>query len=98
MNVVLEDTVQFAVRTLDEDDRKRMHAWFDHLKHWETDPGIRRLAQKLDVKGYGDVYALHTKPDMVIFFRLEEQVITILDLAREATIRMVQQGAERAGS
>jgi mRNA-degrading endonuclease RelE of RelBE toxin-antitoxin system len=84
MNVIQTPPVEIALRTLGEEDRRRVSAWFGHLRNWEKDAFVREHSQKLH--STGDVYVLKTSDDFRIFFRLEQDRIVILDIATKATI------------
>ncbi len=84
MNVVQTPPVEIAIRTLGEDDRRTVWAWFEHLRNWENDPFTRQHSQKLP--SADNVYVLKTTNDFRIFFRLEKDRIVILDIATKATI------------
>jgi mRNA-degrading endonuclease RelE of RelBE toxin-antitoxin system len=84
MNVTLTPPVEIALRTLGEEDRQQVGAWFDHLKNWKTDPVVRTNAQKL--ASSDNVYVLKTSGEFRIFFRLEKDPIIILDIATKETI------------
>ncbi|HMC90699.1 MAG TPA: hypothetical protein VKI17_14175 [Gemmataceae bacterium] len=85
MNVVQTPPVEIAIRTLGEEDRRRVWAWFDHLGNWENDPFVRNHSEKLP--SVADVYVLKTSSDDIrIFFKLEPDRIKILDIATKATI------------
>lgn len=76
--------VDIALRTLDVDGVQRVRAWFDHLRHWDDDDSIRRRARLLEeVPG---VYLLKASSDIRIFFTIEGDTITILDVAKKAAI------------
>jgi hypothetical protein len=94
MNVILTPPVEIALRTLGEEDRLRLTAWFDHLKNWEKDDYVRRRSQKLNPDEA--VYVLKTNTDLRIFFRLGPDGIEVLDVARKDTILQFGDGA-RAG-
>jgi hypothetical protein len=83
MKVIQTPPVEIALRTLGDDERRQMSAWFGHLGDWERDAFVREHAHKLNGE---DVYVLKAG-EMWIFFRLEKDRITILDLATDATIR-----------
>jgi hypothetical protein len=76
--------VDIALRTLGDEDRRRVEAWFDHLKNWENDPFVRAHSQELP--SADDVYVLKAGGEIRIFFRLETGRIVILDIATKATI------------
>lgn len=84
MKIIQTQPVEIALRTLGDEDRRQLDAWFDHLKNWKKDPTIRRLSKKLP--SADNVYALETSSDFWIFFRLEQDEIVLLDIASKATI------------
>jgi hypothetical protein len=83
MNVLTKRPVEIALRTLKDDERQTIHAWFDQLKNWDNDPHVRGISRQLP---YKDVFVLTTSDGMRIFFNKGENTITILDLATKATI------------
>jgi len=89
MNVVQTPPVETALRTMGEDDRRKIQVWFDYLRNWEKDGYIRQHSKKLD--SYDDVYVLKTSDQFNIFFRLEPERIVLLDIASEATLRLFSQ-------
>jgi hypothetical protein len=84
MNVNVAEPAQIVLRNLSDDHRRRVWAWIDNLKRWGTDSLVRQHAKKLD--GDGNVYMLLAGPDNRIFFELGENSITVLDVAKKATI------------
>jgi mRNA-degrading endonuclease RelE of RelBE toxin-antitoxin system len=82
--VVITPPVEIALRSLDSENRRRIHAWFDHLKNWDGDQFVRSRSHKLE--GLPDVYVLRTSTDLRIFFRIDGDTITILDVAKRSTI------------
>jgi hypothetical protein len=84
MKVIQTTPVEIALRTLGDDERRKVGAWFDHLRNWETDSFIRQQSRKLDSED--NVYILKTTGDLWIFFRLEADQIVLLDLATTATL------------
>ncbi len=84
MNVTVAEPAQIALRNLSDDDRRRVWAWIDNLKRWESDPFVQQHAKKLDA---GDnTYMLLTSTEFRLFFSLEKDAITVLDVAKKATI------------
>lgn len=81
MKVIKPEYVDTALRTLDEDERRKVLSWFDHLGNWENDEHLRRMAKAMS---YQDTYFLNTSDDMRIFFTLDaaKGEIVILDLAK----------------
>jgi hypothetical protein len=94
MHVTLSDAAEFALRTLDEDDRRRVTSWSDHLKNWENDEMLRSQARRL--REEEDVYYLQTGTDLGIFFTLNGDQILIRDLARTETLQLFRRTAEHA--
>ncbi len=84
MNVNIGESAQIVLRNLSDDERRRVGAWIDNLRKWESDPFIQQHSKKLDLGG--NVYMLLTSTDLRIFFSLDEDSITVLDVARRATI------------
>ena len=83
MNVTVTPPVEMALRTLGDEDRQRVRAWFDKLRNWRHDSDIREKSQKL---GSDSVHVLKAGNDIRIFFRPEQTQIVILDLATKSTI------------
>ncbi len=80
MKVVETPPVEIAIRTLSDEDRRRVWAWFDHLKNWENDPFVREHSQRL--ASATDVYLLKTSNDIRIVFELNDDRIEILELPK----------------
>ena len=82
--VVLAPDVEIAMRTLDPDGVRRVHAWFTYLERWDTDEVVRKNSQQLrDIPG---VYVMRTTTDIRIFFRIDGDTVTVLDVAKKAAI------------
>lgn len=81
MNIIKTRAINAALRTLDDDERRKMLSWFDYLGNWENDEHIRKMVKPTVDR---DTYALNTHDDMRIFFRLNEAAkeIEIVGLAR----------------
>lgn len=82
--VVISPPVEIALRTLDDDGRRRVHALFDTLKNWDHDESVRKNSR--DLEHSEGVKVLKTTTDIRIFFRVEGERITILDIAKKAAI------------
>ena len=76
--------VDIALRTMNADEVQRVHAWFDHLRNWDADAYVRNHSHKLS--GLQDTYLLKTNTDLRIFFRIDGDTITILDVAKKSAI------------
>jgi hypothetical protein len=85
MNVKFSDAAEIQLLTADDRGRRSIMAWIDNLKRWETDPYVREHSHKLN--GDDNVYLLVTDSDLRIFFSLEKDEITVLDLAKESWFR-----------
>jgi len=84
MNVTVTPPVEMALRTLGDEDRQTVPAWFDKLRKWRHDSGIREKSQKL---GSDTVHVLKAGNNIRIFFHPEQSQIVILDLATKSTIQ-----------
>jgi mRNA-degrading endonuclease RelE of RelBE toxin-antitoxin system len=82
--IVTTPPVDIALRTLDADGVRKVHAWFDHLRNWEDDEFVRAHSHTLE--GVSGVYVLKTGTDIRIFFRIDGNTVTILDIAKKAAI------------
>jgi hypothetical protein len=82
--VVTTPAVESALRTLDAAGRRSVHAWFDHLGNWDQDEFVRTHSHSLE--GVAGAFVLKTNSDIRIFFRIDGDTITILDLAKKSAI------------
>ena len=90
MNVILSHAAEIALRTLGDEDRRKVHAWVDHLKGWDQDSFVQSKAQKLNLPQADNVYVLRTSTDLHIFFILEEDRIEVIDIARGDSLERVR--------
>ena len=82
--VVTTPPVEVALRMLDANGRRKVHAWFTHLANWDGDAFIRSHSHSLDsVPG---VYVLKTSTDLRVFFRIDGETVTILDVGSKQSI------------
>jgi mRNA-degrading endonuclease RelE of RelBE toxin-antitoxin system len=82
--VVITPPVLVALRTLDEENRRKVHAWFDHLANWDGDEFVRSRSHGLESSP--NVYVLKTSTDLRIFFTIANNTITIIDIAKKHSI------------
>jgi hypothetical protein len=82
--IVLDPSVEIALRTLDPDGVRRMHAWFSYLERWDTDEVVRKNSEQLS--GMPRTYMMRTTTDIRIFFRVDGDTVTVRDVAKEAAI------------
>jgi hypothetical protein len=82
--VVLAPAVEIAMRTLDPDGVRRVRDWFSYLERWDTDEAVRRNSEPLQqIPG---VYVMRTTTDFRIFFQVDGDTVTVLDIAKKAAI------------
>jgi mRNA-degrading endonuclease RelE of RelBE toxin-antitoxin system len=88
MNVSKHRSVDAAIRTLSEEERRKVSAWLDHLENWENDEQVRKMSKRTI---YQDVYVLNTSDDIRIFFKLDLQnnEISIIDIAKPSRFENV---------
>ncbi len=82
--VVTAPEVDLKLRTLGPDEVQRIRAWFDHLANWDGDPFVRENSHAL--AGVPGVRVFRTSTDIRIFFTMEGDTITVLDVARKQAI------------
>ncbi len=96
MNVTITDPVQISLHSMNDETRRRVTAWFEYLKNWETDDFLRKNSRKLPRQG--NVYLLDTFTEFLIFFSVEDKEISILDVARRETLEMFREAMARQSS
>ena len=84
MHVNVAESAQIVLRNMGEEDRRKVWAWIDLLRKWDTDPYAQRHSRRLDPRD--NAYMLLTNTDLRIFFTLDKDSITVLDVARKGTI------------
>jgi hypothetical protein len=82
--LVLDPAVEIAMRTLDPDGVRRVQAWFTYLERWDTDEVVRKNSVPLEE--LPGVYVMRTTTDIRIFFRIDGDTVTVLDVAKKAAI------------
>src|SRR5438046_1370494 len=70
--------VELSMGSLDPDGVRRVLAWFDYLKRWDEDEVVRK--NSLPLPGHEGVYVLRKTTDIRIFFRIDGDTITVLDI------------------
>jgi hypothetical protein len=82
--IVLGPAVEIAMRMLDPDGARRVQAWFSYLERWDTDEAVRRNSEQLpEMPG---VYVMRTTTDIRIFFRIDGDTVTVLDVAKKSAL------------
>jgi mRNA-degrading endonuclease RelE of RelBE toxin-antitoxin system len=84
--VVRTPSVEVALRTLDNENRRKVHAWFDHLANWDNDEFVRKRSHSLD--SLPGVYVLKTSSDLRIFFTIQANTLTVVDIATKQSIEL----------
>jgi mRNA-degrading endonuclease RelE of RelBE toxin-antitoxin system len=82
--IVITPAVKVALRTLDDDTRRRVDSWLTRLANWDGDEFVRRHSQSLDSPP--GVFVLKTSTDLRIFFTIQGNTVTILDIGKEQSI------------
>jgi hypothetical protein len=82
--VVISPSVEIAMRPLDANGARQLNALFDNLRRWDEDEALRRNSILLD--SIPGVYVLRTTTDIRIFFRIDGDTITLLDVAKTPAI------------
>jgi len=82
--VVYAPAVELSMRYLDPDGVRRVHGWFDYLARWDEDEVVRKNSFALP--DHDGVYVLRTTTDIRIFFRIDGDTITVLDVAKQSAI------------
>ena len=76
--------MEIVLRNSRETERQKVLWWIDALEKWGTDPYIMENSKKLN--DYDNTYMLITTSDLRLFFSVEKDEITVMDVARKATI------------
>ena len=84
MKVILTAPVEIALQTLGPHDRDLALSWIRRLEDWHTDAALRARSYKLSPSE--GTYVVHTNTDIRIFFALEPDTITVLDVAKRTGI------------
>jgi hypothetical protein len=82
--VVLSPAVELAMTGVDSEDVRQLQGWFDRLRHWDEDEVVRKNSALLD--SIPGVYVMITTTDIRIFFRIDGDTVTVLQVARTAAI------------
>lgn len=82
--VIKAPAVDLSLASLDPDGVRRIQGWFDYLARWDEDEAVRK--NSIPLPGHAGIYVLRTTTDIRIFFRIEGDTITVLDVARQAAI------------
>ena len=70
MNVKRDSSFEFAIRTLNPDERQKVFTLLDQLANWENDELVRNASK---ASPYKDVFVLTTSDDISITFNLDNE-------------------------
>jgi hypothetical protein len=84
LSLQISEHARIAYSSLGADDRRRVDAWFDHLRNWRNDQFIRSKSSRLDSED--ETYVLRTSMDLVIAFTVARDTVTILSIFRDETL------------
>lgn len=93
LKVELTDHADFALSTLHEADRRRVEAWFEHLRHWRSDDDVRSRSRRL--AGDDDEYLSETGFGYVVAFRVEADRVKVMSIYRKETLELVAAAGSR---
>jgi hypothetical protein len=82
--VITTPFVDVAFRTLDTENRRQVNEWFRHLANWDGDEFVRNHSYSLD--SLPGVHVLKTDSDLRIFFKIEGNTLTVVDIATRQSI------------
>jgi hypothetical protein len=82
--VAYAPAVDIALRSLRPEREQRVHAWLGSLKRWDEDEVVRN--NSIPLPGHAGVYVLRTTTDIRVFFTIEGDTITVLDVAEKPAI------------
>jgi mRNA-degrading endonuclease RelE of RelBE toxin-antitoxin system len=82
--IIVSPQAEIALRSLAEDDLRRIHFWFDALKNWDDDEFVRKNSKPLE--SVAGVFVLHTTGNFRIFFQIDPETVTIVDVATKSAI------------
>src|SRR5206468_7795324 len=75
------------LKTLNRDDREKVHTWFGYLQNWEEDAFVKSQSVTLNVQGQS-VYMFRTSTEVRIFYTVDVQsnTLTVIDITTKDTI------------
>jgi hypothetical protein len=95
MDVEQIPSVDAALRTLGDEERRQVIAWIDNLRNWDNDPHTRKISKPTGA--VPNVYFLNTSDDVRIFFKLDSKrnQITVVDIAKPSRFATPDDAAAR---
>ena len=86
LDLKLSYGAEMALLSLREIDRTRISAWYDHLRNWLNDEGVRSRSRR--VPTLADTYVLQVYPDLYIAFEVGATEVTLTSIFREDSLRL----------
>jgi hypothetical protein len=84
--VITTPLVDVALRTLDNENRRRVRDWFHRLANWDGDEFVRKHSHSLD--SLPGVYVVRASTDLRIFFKIQGNTLTVVDIATKQSIEL----------
>ncbi len=85
--LVISPSVEISLSALKPDEVRKVHSWFDYLCHWDEAAEVRENATPLEE--FPGVYYYRTPSDLRIFFRIDGETVTIVNVGNVSWIRAV---------
>jgi hypothetical protein len=82
--VITSPTVEIALNSLRPEEVDQVQRWFDSLRRWDEDGEAKGLTVPLE--SIPDVYLMRTPGDLRVFFRIDGDTVTVVDVTRTRTI------------
>jgi len=90
--VRISDHARIAYSSLGAEDRRRVDAWFDHLRNWRNDLHIQAKSRRLESDE--EMYVLPTSTEFFLAFSISGDEVTVLSILRKDALRTFEALAE----
>ena len=77
-------SADIAMGAFDAEGERRVRAWFDRLENWDADEAVRKMSVPLET--FPGVYVLRPPTDLRIFFRIDDDTVTILEITNKSVL------------
>lgn len=85
MKTVVEGpAAEMSLLPLKPDEVRKVQAWYEYLARWDENELVRKSA--IPLPNHKGVYVLRTSTDLRIYFRIDGDTVTVLDVANQAAI------------
>jgi hypothetical protein len=75
---------ELSMRYLDPNSARRIRAWCDALRRWDEDEAVR--SNSLALPNHPGVFVLRTTTDVRVFFRIDGDTVTVIDVTTAPVI------------